>query len=95
MTLAYINFFWLILIVTKCVINLKDGGFDVWSDGTNLGEYNNWLRSQDANFEGERCAVLDTEMWDCTDTCEYPDGNWIAKNCTQKHSYMCKVKTGL
>ena len=60
-----------------------------------MGDYNNWLRSQDANIEGERCAVLDTEMWDCTDTCEYPDGNWIAKNCTQKHAYMCKVKTGL
>ena len=25
----------------------------------------------------ERCAVMDTERFDCTDTCEYPDGNWI------------------
>ena len=73
---------------------LQDGGFEQWSDGSNLGDYNNWLRSQGENIEGERCAVLDTEMWDCTDTCEYPDGNWIAKNCTQKHPYICKVKTG-
>ena len=75
--------------------HLQDGDVYEWSDGTYPGAYNNWLRSQDSNIEGEKCAVMDTEVWDCPNTCEYPDGNWMAKNCTQKHPYMCKIKEGL
>ena len=62
----------------------------MWSDGTYLGDYNNWLRSQDINIDGEQCAILDTEIFDCTHTCEYPDGNWVSTPCTEKHPYMCK-----
>ena len=43
----------------------------------------------------ERCAVLDTEIFDCTDTCEYPDGNWVVTSCTEAHPYLCKIKKGV
>ena len=43
----------------------------------------------------ERCVIMDTERYECTDTCEYPDGNWIVVPCTETHPYMCKVKKGL
>ena len=42
----------------------------------------------------ERCAVLDTDIFDCTDTCEYPDGNWVVTSCTETHPYLCKIKKG-
>ena len=66
-----------------------------WSDGTYLVDYNNWLRSQDRNIDGEQCAVLNTEIFDCPDICEYPDGNWVSTSCDEKHPYMCKIKEGI
>ena len=41
-----------------------------------------------------KCAVLDVNAFTCGDTCEYPDGNWIAKPCTDKYPYMCKFGEG-
>ena len=43
----------------------------------------------------ERCAIMDTEIFECTDTCEYPDGNWVVVPCTETHPYMCKSKKGM
>ena len=81
--------------ISQYTFYLQDNDVYEWSDGSKLGDYSNWLRSQGPYVEWEQCAVLDTEIWDCTDTCEYPDGNWISRNCTEKHPFMCKVKEGL
>ena len=42
-----------------------------------------------------QCAVLDVNAFTCGDICEYPDGNWISKPCTEKHPYVCKFGEGL
>ena len=57
--------------------------------------YYNWLVNQNMSTSEERCVIMDTERFECTDTCEYPDGNWIVVSCTETHPYMCKQKKGL
>ena len=65
-----------------------------WSDASTMSYYN-WLTNQNMSSTEERCAILDTDRYECTDTCEYPDGNWIVTPCTETHPYMCKAKKGL
>ena len=65
-----------------------------WSDGWNL-EYKNWLSNQETDGDETKCAVIDVNAFTCEEACEYPDGNWIAKPCTEKHPYLCKFGEGI
>ena len=56
--------------------------------------YNNWLNDQQVVGDEAKCALLDVDKFTCNEGCEYPDGNWIAKACTEQHPYMCKFGEG-
>ena len=79
--------------ILTIIFLLQDQDEYKWSDATYLS-YFNWLRHQNMTSSEERCAVLDTDIFDCTDTCEYPDGNWVVTSCTETHPYLCKIKKG-
>ena len=57
-------------------------------------EYDNWLNDQQMNDDEAMCAVMDLNAFTCDPVCEFPDGNWIAKPCTEKHPYLCKYGEG-
>ena len=65
-----------------------------WSTGLDL-TYRNWLTAgQEVVTDDDECAVVDIERFNCVETCEYPDGNWLVKPCDETHPYMCKYGPG-
>ena len=56
--------------------------------------YQNWYNDQQVTNKDNQCAYLDVNKYWCDESCEYPDGNWIATSCSETHPYMCKHGDG-